>query len=128
MVFDLVSEYPEGSVLDLDGEELSNITAGFIPHYNDTNVLNQHVTLNSTKFAYELSLGVNLMDLITLGLGFVEKVVIIYLICKLQTKKRVVKVLLSRIRSLEREVCRTEYVICQMEKSQNDSPPNSVAV
>ena len=65
MVFDLVSEYPEGSVLDLDGEELSNITAGFIPHYNDTNVLNQHVTLNSTKFAYELSLGVNLVDLIT---------------------------------------------------------------
>ncbi len=81
------------------------------------------VPQNVTGFESRLfKFNMDLMDMITLFITLIEKIVIICLFVQIRVKRKTIKILTSKIRGLERDVARSEYVISVLEQS------NSVSV
>ena len=97
-----------------DANEEHYSTVEDLPNENVTVLFSvpQNVTgFKSLMFEFEM----DLMDMITLFITIVEKVVIICLFIQVHVKRKTIKILTSKIRGLERDVARSEYVISVFE-------------
>ena len=97
----------------------SNPPVGLVPDEHDAVLMftPQNVTSLETRF---LELNMDMMDVIILVCTIIEKLVIVILFYHVRVKRKTIQVLTSKIRGLERDVARSEYVINVMEE-QNGS-------